>query len=270
MNNPIPFNLKKLPSLLPLSDTHFEWDVNLIDYSTVINKKVADIIILAGDIAAGTKALPFILHLIRLGYKVVYILGNHEYYKHDIYELQQEWRNIAKNIEHLYFLENESVVIDGVEFIGSTLWTSLNTKDKSEEVDFYIKQAIKRNDDFFSIKNFSVTRMKDLFHDSWEKVQKLIENPLSEKRVFVCHYLPTEMSIHPAYKNSILQNYMFYTELSNYLVYSSLNLIIHGHTHSSFDYMLGNKRVICNPRGYHDLKQVNDEFTWTNKVITDY
>ena len=27
-------------------------------------------------------------------------------------------------------------------------------------------------------------------------------------------------------------------------------LIVHGHTHRRMDYMLGDTRVICNPRGY--------------------
>lgn len=27
-------------------------------------------------------------------------------------------------------------------------------------------------------------------------------------------------------------------------------LWVHGHTHDSFDYMIGSTRVLCNPRGY--------------------
>jgi hypothetical protein len=27
-------------------------------------------------------------------------------------------------------------------------------------------------------------------------------------------------------------------------------LWVHGHTHSSFDYLLNGTRVVCNPRGY--------------------
>jgi hypothetical protein len=29
-----------------------------------------------------------------------------------------------------------------------------------------------------------------------------------------------------------------------------VDLWVHGHTHSSFDYKLGKTRIICNPRGY--------------------
>ena len=34
-------------------------------------------------------------------------------------------------------------------------------------------------------------------------------------------------------------------------------LWVHGHTHDSFDYQIGNCRVVCNPRGY---------VAWTGKV----
>ena len=91
-------------TVLPLSDLHLEYNLSLRDFNTVIDSKVADIVILSGDIAGGTHALPFIQHLISLGYQVVYVLGNHEFYGYDVDELIEEWRNIAVNIPELHFL----------------------------------------------------------------------------------------------------------------------------------------------------------------------
>jgi hypothetical protein len=34
----------------------------------------------------------------------------------------------------------------------------------------------------------------------------------------------------------------------------------HGHTHDTFDYMIGSTKVVCNPRGYIKYEQRADEF----------
>ena len=39
----------------------------------------------------------------------------------------------------------------------------------------------------------------------------------------------------------------------------NIKLWIHGHVHNNFDYMIGDTRVICNPRGY-EMYQENFEF----------
>lgn len=88
---------------LHLTDTHLEYYLRLKDFYSVVPKKIADIVFLTGDIAGGTYALPFIEHLLNLGYKVIYVLGNHEFYGHDVVDLIQKWRDISKDIENFYF-----------------------------------------------------------------------------------------------------------------------------------------------------------------------
>jgi len=39
-----------------------------------------------------------------------------------------------------------------------------------------------------------------------------------------------------------------------------IKLWIHGHTHESFDYMVGDTRIVCNPRGYIGYEQCADDF----------
>jgi predicted MPP superfamily phosphohydrolase len=251
--------------ILHLTDLHLEWNKNLIDFSTVIDVKVAKVVVLTGDIAGGTHALPFIKHLISLGYIVIYVLGNHEFYGHNVDDLIKEWREISKDIENFHFLEGESVVIDDVEFFGTCLWTSMGTSSKEDFVDFYLKLKIKKSDDFTLIKNWSVDKMKDRFYDAWSNLQKMIENSTANKKVVLMHYLPSYQSIHECYINSP-QNPMFATELSNYFAYSDVDAIFHGHTHTSCRYMMNNCLVTCNPYGYHDNHMRNPNFSWTDSV----
>ena len=34
----------------------------------------------------------------------------------------------------------------------------------------------------------------------------------------------------------------------------------HGHTHDTFDYMIGSTRIVCRPRGYANYEDVADDF----------
>jgi hypothetical protein len=39
-----------------------------------------------------------------------------------------------------------------------------------------------------------------------------------------------------------------------------IKLWTHGHTHEDFDYMIGDCRVVCNPRGYINYEPRADSF----------
>lgn len=254
--------------LLHLTDTHLEYNLRLQDFYSVVPKKIADVACLTGDIAGGTHALPFIKHLLNLGYKVIYVLGNHEFYGHDVDELIQKWRDISKDIENFYFLEGDSVVIDNVEFFGSCLWTSLECKSKEEMVDFFLKLKIKGNEDFLQTKNWSVETMKNKHFEALKKLKALIANSKAEKKVVLTHYLPSYQSLHSAYINSPINSF-FATELGYYIAESYIDFWFHGHTHTSCNYIIDNLTahgcmVSCNPYGYNDINMVNPDFSWHN------
>ena len=56
-------------------------------------------------------------------------------------------------------------------------------------------------------------------------------------------------SIHPRYAGSLLSA-CFVSDAEHLVNGEREQLWIHGHTHDSFDYVVGGTRVICNPRGY--------------------
>lgn len=45
-------------------------------------------------------------------------------------------------------------------------------------------------------------------------------------------------------------NHCFFSDLSERILDADIDLWLHGHTHTAFDYKLGKTRVLCNPRGY--------------------
>ena len=95
--------------------------LNLNHSSPVVD---ADVVILAGDIYVRNKGIAWARgkfeHI-----PVIYVLGNHEFYgealpKH-IDKLKEQTQGT-----NIHILENESLHIQGIQFLGCTLWTNFN------------------------------------------------------------------------------------------------------------------------------------------------
>jgi Icc-related predicted phosphoesterase len=63
------------------------------------------------------------------------------------------------------------------------------------------------------------------------------------------HHAPRRESIPPAFEGDPC-NPPFASDLGRFIVESEARLWVHGHIHSHCDYMVGNTRVLANPRGY--------------------
>ena len=76
--------------------------------------------------------------------KIIMVLGNHEFYldrKHDKYKLNEENIKQIKEIDNLYFLDNQNKIIDNINFIGLTLPIDHYMEKNENKEDFkkYIK-----------------------------------------------------------------------------------------------------------------------------------
>jgi hypothetical protein len=80
-------------------------------------------------------------------------------------------------------------------------------------------------------------------------LETVINQDFDGPTVVITHHLPSQRSIAPRYAGS-LSNAGFVSELEPMMGAERVQLWIHGHTHSSFDYTVAGTRVVCNPRGY--------------------
>lgn len=99
-----------------LSDLHLEFG----DY--VPGPVKADAVVLAGDIHIKGRAIPLIRKLFP-DTPVVYVPGNHEYYRGALPKLDDSLRREAFNT-NVHYLENEAFVLGNVRFLGCALWTN--------------------------------------------------------------------------------------------------------------------------------------------------
>ena len=91
---------------------------------TDLSFEKADAVVLAGDVNLGTKGIEWIKAKIQ-NKPVIYVLGNHEYYKGAYPKTLNKIMEAAKN-SNVFVLEDSSVDINGVRFHGSTLWTDFS------------------------------------------------------------------------------------------------------------------------------------------------
>jgi hypothetical protein len=83
----------------------------------------ADVIILAGDIDVGLEGIDWIIQeSARLHKEMVYVLGNHEFYRHEYYSLKEDIAGKANNA-NIHFLDCGILELKNVRILGLTLWT---------------------------------------------------------------------------------------------------------------------------------------------------
>jgi hypothetical protein len=212
----------------------------------------ADLVILAGDVARPEAAASWAAGFAK---PVLYVPGNHEFYGGSIAGTVQtlKRRCTATNV---YVLDNDQVILDGVRFLGTTLWTDFMLFGTGEQRSAAMKEAKRLMYDFSKIRAgetsetpFSPADSAALFkmHAGW--LETKLAEPFSGPTVVITHHAPSPRSIHPRFADSLL-NACFVSNVEHLIEGSRSRLWIHGHTHDSFDYLLNGTRVVCNPRGY--------------------
>ena len=219
---------------------------------------------------------------------VIYVMGNHEYYHSDFATALDDMRRKLAYLSNLYILEREIKVIDNVTFVGGTLWTDMNREDpltlyhmKSMMNDFRIignsnKQVNYRT--FDDVDNpdrptFRTREAKFSPEDAVEQyrmfvayLQHCVEDRPEQKFVVAGHHAPSRLSTHEQYAHDTIMNGAYNSNLDEYIQYHpQIRLWTHGHTHHNFDYMIGQTRVVCNPRGYHGHEQ--QAATWQLQTV---
>jgi len=232
-----------------LSDLHIEFaPYEMVDTD-------ADVIILAGDIHLGEKGFKWAQENIK-NKEVIYVLGNHEFYKEATPRLFDKLKEKAKDT-NIHVLENRSISIDGVRFLGCTLWTDFELLDT---LDVSIATAKIQMNDYRKIRmSPQYRKIQPSFTVVWHKkskqwLKKEIEKYNAENIVVITHHAPSIKSI-PLEDRKDPISAAFASNMIDFISSTKVKLWVHGHIHTAFDYNIGGTRVICNPLGYPDEPQ---------------
>ena len=209
----------------------------------------SDVLVLAGDIAGGTDAYALFSNWSHdKQIPIVFVAGNHEFYGRDMSAVRSDMRQTVPPGFH--YLENDRVEIDGVRFLGTTMWTDYRiAPDMTQQRQMQLAQdglndhhLIRTEVDLFSAGDalalHKVAR-------SW--LARELAVPFAGKTVVVTHHGCHQFSIHQRFMNDPI-NAAFVSDLSEF--FPHVDLWLHGHVHNSFDYQVGRCRVVANPAGY--------------------
>ena len=261
-----------------VSDLHLEFSDILIK-----NTNNADVLILGGDIMLAEKVLKpeselgirFRDFLKRCSFQfphVIYIAGNHEFYGGYWSKSLDNLRAACGVHDNIYFLERDTKIIDDVVFVGGTLWTDMN---KFDPLTLHAVRDMMM--DYRAINNDKAGFRKLKPADTCERHKltldyiKLVVDENKDKRcVVVGHHSPSFQSVADEYKSEYLMNGAYHSDLSGIMLDNpQIKLWTHGHTHHCFDYVIGETRVVCNPRGYHQASGWSEDTGWDPEKVVE-
>jgi len=213
-----------------------------------------DAVIVAGDTRQGAQeAFGQLRRIVPMNVPVVMTMGNHEYYGHCMPDELAIARAAAPTFG-IHLLENDIAVIDGVRFVGCTLWTDYRLFG-SANVPVAMRTAAQGLNDHrriaWSKRPWARFRPAEalLLHS---RSRLFLQNALQAHQgptVVVTHHAPHPRSMHPRFEKDLLSA-AYVSDLEDLIVAAAPDFWVHGHVHTSFDYVVGTTRVLCNPHGY--------------------
>jgi UDP-2,3-diacylglucosamine pyrophosphatase LpxH len=212
----------------------------------------ADLVILAGDVARGTAGVEWARGWSD-GRPVLYVAGNHEFYGHSLPGLHAELRRAAEG-SAIQVLENDELILDGVRFLGCTLWSDFDF-DGPDRRDASMRLCEKLVNDYEYIRFDPADRVlapRDTrsFHLSSRRwLAARLAEAHDGPTVVVTHHAPLIRTRPPLPEMRALAG-AFASDVTDLMGADRAVLWIFGHTHRSADLDVRGTRVISNPLGY--------------------
>jgi Icc-related predicted phosphoesterase len=266
--------------LAVMSDLHLEFDSKLadspdglkkykksLDFYASPSQPDADLLVLAGDIHSGSLGIDWVVRHFTI--PTILIAGNHESYGHELF------RTIALNRQkaiathgRVTFLEKSTHICglptgEKVRFVGVLLWTDFclyGTPTQSmdvaqNEIDDFRAIRIERG---YELRLLTAADTVRLHRAALKFLDEELRRPFDGSTVVITHHAPSPHSIAKKFRRDPLIP-AFASNLEAMMQTHHPRLWIHGHMHDSFDYCVGETRVVCNPRGYFP-DQLNPQF----------
>ena len=233
--------------ILVLSDLHLEFG----PFETPASD--AEVVILAGDTDRGTKGVLWAAAGAFAGRPVLYVPGNHEYYKGNLSTLGEKMRQAAAGT-NVRVLDRESCEIGGVLFVGATLWTDFALLGNQPVTMAMCQQGMNDFRQIRTLPGYHKIRPPDIARrhgaeKSWLQQELAKYKAGGQKTVVITHHLPSARSLPASYRDQHL-GAAYASNLDQLVEQSGAALWVHGHHHQAQDYHLGATRILANPRGY--------------------
>jgi predicted phosphohydrolase len=216
--------------------------------------KDADVLTLAGDCAVGKAfySLATRLHSIT-GAEIVCICGNHEFYYQDIDYLLSWYRDAFGAHPGVHFLENESIAIDDVTFIGATLWTNFSALGQTIAERYLNDQMNTSHTEFYVMhrrgQRIVARDILEMHDESVIYIATELNRHQPDKTIVVTHF-PPSLALRNR-KQPLNDGSAYYSaSLDNLLKAQPVRLWVYGHNHYSNRTNIDGTELVSNQLGY--------------------
>jgi predicted phosphodiesterase len=231
-----------------LSDLHLE--MMNPPYGWRIPQTSADVVVLAGDIGVGTAGVEWAIgESERLHKPAIYVPGNHEYYNQRLTVLEQMKAMAGGSSVHL--LDMDAVVLEGVRFLGATLWTDYLLCGRALRP-AAMEQAQRALNDHRLInppEGFSPADALARHEVSRAWLERELAERFDGATVVVTHHAPAPEGTHPRFREDILTA-AFVSNFKELIGTYRPRLWVHGHSHHCAQYMVSGTQLVANQMGY--------------------
>jgi len=239
-----------------MSDLHLEMHADRGEgFLSALDATGVDVLVLAGDITMAGHYETLVRTFAPLADKyphVLYVPGNHEYYKTWPAEVARNLARLEAEVPGVVVPDNRVAVIEGQRFLAGTMWfrsDPMATKLRGFMTDFTV------------IRGF-----EPWVYEQNAAFERVLADELAPGDVVLTHHLPAPGSVWPRFVGSPL-NAFFLCDMTPHIQARRPKLWIHGHTHTRCDYRLGDTRVVANPLGYP--KEVESQRAFDHRFVVE-
>ncbi|MBI3172003.1 MAG: metallophosphoesterase [Hydrocarboniphaga effusa] len=233
------------------SDLHLEFGRYAPQFK---ERRDEELVVLAGDIDVGLDGVRWAVETFP-HVPVVYVLGNHEYYRRDFSTLVSECKSLAQGT-NVHVLERDTFDVMGIRVLGTTLWTDFEALG-ADSADLATRWAQQSLADFLLIRDegrrLSPPRTVELFVQSacWLDQQiAAADRPV----LVVTHHAPTLKTVAPYFAGKISTT-AFHSN-ADHLIRAPVRMWVHGHSHYNADAPINGVRVTSNQWGYPEAEAI--------------
>jgi predicted phosphohydrolase len=230
-----------------LSDLHTEF-YNLLSLNRMLMRirpsTQNEVCVCAGDIGNIANEKSRKLYEITINYlsknfeKVFIINGNHEYYNSKGLTIEEIDEQMASYFywPNVHWLNNSTYIYNGVNFIGTTLWT-------------HVDEGVPQINDTKCIPKLT----RDVYNQHHQRCRAWLRSqvPLTGKNVIITHHMPSPQLVAPKYAGCEI-NPWFYCNMEKFIENNKDHIAcwIYGHTHQASETHIHGVPMLCNPLGY--------------------
>lgn len=248
---------------------HYLSDLHLEAQSFDLALPKGDVLIIAGDlcharcldpdrrdrysVAQRERVLRFVDRAVTNFENVLLIAGNHDHYD-GVFEGTADL--LRRYLPDVTMLDDEAVILDGVRFFGSTLWT-----DFAAQTDAELTAIRKGMGEYFFVKirsgapgqPLAKLRPADthLAHvQAWTRLKEFLAAEPGRPTVVVTHHAPSCQGLNPRFSGNGLD--AAYASDLDHEIQQFENVVawVHGHTHIARTYKVGRTIVRTNALGF--------------------